>query len=98
MLGDHKVAVGAHTLAHGKKNAVTLDVIAQRIPAYRSKFPTRFSYFENAMNKLSISFYKVAVLYHILSYGENVEKFCACTKLCDVHSVLLNVSCTVSIS
>ena len=64
------------------------------MPAYRSKFRIRFSYFE----KLSISFYKVAVRYHILSYGENVEKFCACTKLCDVNSVLLYASYTVSIS
>ena len=49
MLGDHEVAVGAHTLTHGKM-AVTLDVIAQRMPAYRSTFRIRFSNFENAIS------------------------------------------------
>ena len=94
MLGDHWVAVGAHTLAHGKI-VVTLDVTAQRMPAYRSKFRIRFPYFENAMNKLSIRFHQVAVRYHVLSYDEKVEKFCACTKLYDMHSVSLYVSYTV---
>ena len=37
MPGNHEVAVGAHTLAHGKI-ADTLDDIAQRMPAFRSKF------------------------------------------------------------
>ena len=81
-----------------EKIAVTLDVMAQRMPAYTSKFWIRFAYLKNAMYTLSISFHKVVVRYHTLSYGENVEKFCACTKFCDVHSVWLYVLYTVSIS
>ena len=80
------------------KIAVTHDVMAQRMPAYTSKFWIRFAYFKNAMYTLLISFYKVVVRYHTLSYGENVEKFCACTKFCDVHNVWLYVLYTVSIS
>ena len=66
--------------------------------SHRSKFWIRFSYFKNAMDTLSPRFHKVAVRYYIVSYDENVEKFCACTKFCDVHSVWLYVSYTVSIS
>ena len=97
MHSDHEVAVGGYTLAQGNI-AVAFDVIAQPMPAYRSKFQIRFSYFKNAMNKLSIRFLDVAVRYFIHSYGENIEKLCACTKFYDAHRLWFNVSYRVSIS